>query len=61
MRKQTKGKCHSCLTGKTAYELDSREPMCPYIHTYAEKKCPFYTPLNKPSKDFVSRLLERVI
>lgn len=58
--KKVRGKCPNCLTGKTTYELDSREPMCPYIHTYTKKQCPFYAPLNEPKNGFLSRLLERL-
>ncbi len=60
--KKVRGKCPKCLTGKETYELDSREPMCPYIHTYNKKrKCPYYAPLNELKNGFISRLLERVM
>ncbi len=61
MINRVKGKCPGCLTGKKTYELDSKEPMCPYIHTYKERKCPYYIPLKRSKSSFISRLLERIM
>ncbi len=54
------GKCPVCLTGKRTYELDKREPMCPYIHCYKDKKCCFFVDMNEKKGGILSRIIKRV-
>ncbi len=59
--KQVKGLCNNCLTGKQAYKLDSREPLCPYIDSYRNKKCLFYTETDTEKESLLKRYLNKVL
>lgn len=42
--------CPHCKIGKRTYQLDSRSPMCPYIHCYKGRTCAMYEKLDEHKK-----------
>ena len=46
-KKDKKMLCPTCLTGAESYKIDKNSPVCPYLHSYRRKRCPFYKPLNE--------------
>ena len=50
MMKTKRNICENCRTGRDAYKLDSRLPMCPYISNWKNNQCSFYDPI-EPEKD----------
>lgn len=39
--------CPRCEIGEKIFFLDSKEPFCPYLLSFTNKKCPFYKRKNK--------------
>lgn len=53
--------CPHCKTGKYAYELDPRSPLCPYLSCHNGKKCSMFKMLGEPKKQsFISHILDKV-
>ena len=39
--------CTKCKTGKTWYEKDSKDIMCPWIYLHNGKRCAMYQPIRR--------------
>ncbi len=60
-KRQIKGLCNNCMTGWQACKLDSREPMCPYIDSYRNKKCFFYNAIGEKKVSLFKKLLNKIL
>lgn len=42
--------CPKCKTGRDSLRLDEHSEFCPYIGSLKNGRCPFYVPIEEPSK-----------
>ena len=43
--------CPSCKTGHEAYMLDSKEPLCPFLHLLGRGECHAYVEMEIEKKE----------